>query len=134
MKTLATYNIKGGVGKTASAVNLAYLAAQGGLRTLLWDLDPQGAASYLLRIRRKVPPACTLADTPSTTRRSTLASPRRRSATRSEPILPEAASTLRDVDRPERCHHEINARQGGGKRAGDGGRGRVWRHADALPA
>jgi cellulose biosynthesis protein BcsQ len=39
VKTLATYNIKGGVGKTASAVNLAYLAARDGLRTLLWDLD-----------------------------------------------------------------------------------------------
>jgi len=54
VKTLATYNIKGGVGKTASAVNLAYLAAEGGLRTLLWDLDPQGAASYLLRVRPRV--------------------------------------------------------------------------------
>ena len=54
MKTLATYNIKGGVGKTASAVNLAYLAARGGLRTLLWDLDAQGAASYLLRVRPRV--------------------------------------------------------------------------------
>ena len=54
MNTLATYNIKGGVGKTASAVNLAYLAAEGGLRTLLWDLDPQGAASYLLRVRPRV--------------------------------------------------------------------------------
>ena len=54
MKTLATYNIKGGVGKTASAVNLAYLAARSGLRTLLWDLDPQGAASYLLRVRPRV--------------------------------------------------------------------------------
>ena len=54
MKTLATYNIKGGVGKTASAVNLAYLAARDGRRTLLWDLDPQGAASYLLRVRPRV--------------------------------------------------------------------------------
>jgi cellulose biosynthesis protein BcsQ len=54
VKTLATYNIKGGVGKTASAVNLAYLAARDGLRTLLWDLDPQGAASYLLRVRPRV--------------------------------------------------------------------------------
>ena len=54
MNTLATYNIKGGVGKTASAVNLAYLAARDGRRTLLWDLDPQGAASYLFRIKPKV--------------------------------------------------------------------------------
>lgn len=54
MNTLATYNIKGGVGKTTAAVNLAYLAARDGRRTLLWDLDPQGAASYLLRIRPRV--------------------------------------------------------------------------------
>jgi len=54
VKTLATYNIKGGVGKTAAAVNLAYLAARGGRRTLLWDLDPQGAATYLLRVRPRV--------------------------------------------------------------------------------
>jgi chromosome partitioning protein len=54
VKTLATYNIKGGVGKTAAAVNLAYLSARGGRRTLLWDLDPQGAASYLLRVRPHV--------------------------------------------------------------------------------
>ena len=54
MNTLATYNIKGGVGKTTSAVNLAYLAARDGRRTLLWDLDPQGAASYLLRVRPRV--------------------------------------------------------------------------------
>jgi chromosome partitioning protein len=54
VNTLATYNIKGGVGKTAAAVNLAYLAAGDGRRTLLWDLDPQGAASYLLRIRPRV--------------------------------------------------------------------------------
>jgi chromosome partitioning protein len=54
VKTLGTYNIKGGVGKTAAAVNLAYLSARGGRRTLLWDLDPQGAASYLLRVRPHV--------------------------------------------------------------------------------
>ncbi|MDQ6698047.1 MAG: AAA family ATPase [Actinomycetota bacterium] len=54
MKVFATYNIKGGVGKTTTAVNLAYLAALDGRRTLLWDLDPQGAASYLFRIRPRV--------------------------------------------------------------------------------
>ncbi|MGH9039511.1 MAG: ParA family protein [Acidimicrobiia bacterium] len=50
MKVLATYNIKGGVGKTASAVNLAYLAARDGARTLVWDLDPQGATSFYFRV------------------------------------------------------------------------------------
>ena len=54
MKVVATYSIKGGVGKTSAAVNLAALAAQDGRRTLLWDLDPQGAASYLLRVKPKV--------------------------------------------------------------------------------
>ena len=54
MKVLATYNIKGGVGKTATAVNLGYCAARDGRRTLIWDLDPQGAASFYLRIRAKV--------------------------------------------------------------------------------
>jgi chromosome partitioning protein len=54
MKVVATYNIKGGVGKTSAAVNLAALAARDGLPTLLWDLDPQGAASFLFRVRPKV--------------------------------------------------------------------------------
>ena len=54
MKVLATYNIKGGVGKTSAAVNLSALAARDGLRTLLWDLDPQGGTSFLLRIQAKV--------------------------------------------------------------------------------
>jgi hypothetical protein len=46
--------IKGDVGKTSAAVNLAALAAAAGRRTLLWDLDPQGAAGYLLRVKPKV--------------------------------------------------------------------------------
>ena len=54
MRVVATYNIKGGVGKTSAAVNLGYLAARDGLRTLLWDLDPQGSATYLLRVKPKV--------------------------------------------------------------------------------
>ena len=49
MKIIAVTNIKGGVGKTTTAVNLAYLSAAGGAATLLWDLDPQGAATYALQ-------------------------------------------------------------------------------------
>jgi cellulose biosynthesis protein BcsQ len=46
MHVIACYNIKGGVGKTATAVNLAFSAATAGSKTLLWDLDPQGSASF----------------------------------------------------------------------------------------
>ena len=54
MKVVATYSIKGGVGKTSTAVNLAFEAARAGSRVLVWDLDPQGAATYLFRVRPKV--------------------------------------------------------------------------------
>lgn len=54
MKILATYAIKGGVGKTSAAVNLAHVASTQGLKVLLWDLDPQGSATYLFRIRPRV--------------------------------------------------------------------------------
>jgi cellulose biosynthesis protein BcsQ len=49
MKIIAVTNIKGGVGKTTTAVNLAFLSAAAGFATVLWDLDPQGAATYILR-------------------------------------------------------------------------------------
>jgi len=54
VKTIAIYNIKGGVGKTATAVNLSFLASLDGANTLLWDLDPQGAASYYCKIKPKI--------------------------------------------------------------------------------
>ncbi len=48
MVTLALYNLKGGVGKTAATINLAYLAAKEGYKTLVWDMDPQGSSSFYL--------------------------------------------------------------------------------------
>lgn len=65
---VAVYSLKGGVGKTTLAVNLAWAAARAGRRTLLWDLDGQAAASWLLgheeggekaeaAIRKEVDPA-----------------------------------------------------------------------------
>ena len=48
MVTLAIYNLKGGVGKTAASINLAYASAKEGFKTLVWDLDPQGSSSFYL--------------------------------------------------------------------------------------
>jgi cellulose biosynthesis protein BcsQ len=56
MITIALYNLKGGVGKTASCVNLAYLAAADGYKTLLWDIDPQGSSSFYYKAKTKVHP------------------------------------------------------------------------------
>lgn len=53
MASVAVYSPKGGVGKSSCAVNLAYLAAAvSKRRTLLWDIDAQGAASYLMGAQR----------------------------------------------------------------------------------
>ncbi len=54
MVTLALYNLKGGVGKTAAAINLAYLSAKEGYKTLIWDLDPQGSSSFFLGVEASV--------------------------------------------------------------------------------
>ena len=54
MRVLATYNIKGGVGKTTTAVNIAYAASREGQRVLVWDLDAQGAASFYFRVKPKI--------------------------------------------------------------------------------
>jgi len=54
MTTLALYSNKGGVGKTATAVNLSYLAARTGVKTLIWDLDPQSSATYYFRVKPKL--------------------------------------------------------------------------------
>jgi len=51
MKVVSCYSIKGGVGKTATSVNMAYMAAEAGIRTLLIDLDPQGASSFYFRVK-----------------------------------------------------------------------------------
>lgn len=53
MITVALYNLKGGVGKTASCVNLAYLAAKDGFKTLLWDIDPQGSTTFYYKVKPK---------------------------------------------------------------------------------
>ena len=47
MKIIGIYNIKGGVGKTSTVVNLAFLASKEN-KVLVWDLDPQGATTFYL--------------------------------------------------------------------------------------
>ena len=94
MKVAATYSIKGGVGKTSTAVNLAFEAARAGARVLVWDLDPQGAATYVFRVRaqgaRREPAARQRRGRPSP---STSAAPTCRRCTSSRPTSRCATST-----------------------------------------
>jgi chromosome partitioning protein len=53
MKVVAVYSTKGGVGKTTTAVNLAWEASRA-YRVLLWDLDAQGATTFLLDVKPKI--------------------------------------------------------------------------------
>lgn len=53
MSLIAIYSMKGGVGKTTSSVNIAYLSSQNDYYTLLCDMDPQGSTSFYYRIQAK---------------------------------------------------------------------------------
>jgi chromosome partitioning protein len=58
MAVIAVYSVKGGVGKTTIAANLAWCSAVVSCRrTLLWDLDASGGAGFLYGVdpRRKHP-------------------------------------------------------------------------------
>jgi chromosome partitioning protein len=54
VRVVACYSPKGGVGKTATAVNVGHAAARDGERALVWDLDPQGASTWYFRVKPKV--------------------------------------------------------------------------------
>ena len=99
--SIALIGVKGGVGKTTTAVNLAALAAAGGLRTLVWDLDPQGAASYALGFTKlgegRDPPAHPQAGRPP---RRGVPHRDRRARPRSRPTSRCARSTSRSAERP----------------------------------
>lgn len=52
MKTVSIFNIKGGVAKTISTINIGAVLQEQGKRVLILDIDPQGNSSKLLNNRR----------------------------------------------------------------------------------
>lgn len=54
MRSVALTALKGGVGKTSTAVNLAAVASAAGVRTLVWDIDPQAGATHCFAVRPKL--------------------------------------------------------------------------------
>lgn len=54
-RVVAVVSQKGGVGKTTTAVNLATAFARRGLKTLIVDVDPQGAVRYGVGLRKGHP-------------------------------------------------------------------------------
>lgn len=101
---VAVYSLKGGVGKTTLAVNLAWAAATlSARRTLLWDLDAQAAATYVLGHESDT---CAAAQR-TITRDIDAAKLIRHSAVERLDLLPADAS-LRSLDR---AFHEIDSKK-----------------------
>ncbi|GIG28485.1 ParA family protein [Cellulomonas marina] len=92
LRTVAVWSVKGGVGKTTAAVNLAHAAAAG-REVLLWDLDPQGGATWLLDVKPRLKGGAEAL----VQGRSTVASAIRQTAWETLDVLPGDA-TYRDLE------------------------------------